>query len=79
MITVHPALASEISSAINKRSVATDMIDVALKKRPYEHDAFLFWVARHREASHKLIAMGIDVITYDEQLKEQQTCETTNC
>lgn len=67
---IHPILAREIGSAINSRSVACDMIDVTLKRKPYDHDAFLFWVKRHREASAKLIAMGIDVITYDENLAQ---------
>jgi hypothetical protein len=68
MITIHPALAREIASAINKRSVAADMIDVSLRKRPYEHDAFVFWVKEHITGSNALIAMGIDVVTYDQSI-----------
>jgi hypothetical protein len=71
MVTIHPTLAREIASAINKRSVACDMIGAALAKRPYEHEAFVFWVKQHRDASNALIAMGIDVITYDEPIKER--------
>jgi hypothetical protein len=71
-IILHPTLAHQISAAINSRSVACDMIDVTLKRRPYDHDAFLFWVKHHRDASNRLIAMGIDVITYNEQLTKEQ-------
>jgi hypothetical protein len=66
---VHPVLASKIASAINSRAVAAEMIDVTLKAKPYVHDNFLFWIDAHREASGTLGAMGINVITYEEQPK----------
>jgi len=62
---IHPVLATEIASAINSRSVAADMIDVALKAEPYDHEKFLYWVKAHHEASSKLGSMGINVITYN--------------
>jgi len=66
-IVIHPTLAREIGSAINSRSVASDMIDVTLKRKPYDNEAFLFWVKHHRESSARLIALGIDVVTYGEK------------
>ena len=63
---IHPALAEKIGSAINSRSVASEMVTVVLARKPYIHEDFLFWVKAHREASAKLEAMGIEVITYGE-------------
>jgi hypothetical protein len=61
---LHPTLAQKISSAINSRSVAAQMIDVVLKADPFVHADFLFWVNAHREASARLEAMGIECLTY---------------
>ena len=66
MVQLHPILAGQIGSAINSRSVAAEMIDTALRTQPYNHETFLYWVKAHREASGKLGALGIDVITYTE-------------
>jgi len=63
---LHPALALKISAAITSRSVAQSMVDVILHAKPHNHEAFLYWVAAHREASATLGAMGIDVTTFDE-------------
>ena len=66
MVKLHPILAGQIGSAVNSRSVASEMIDTALRAQPYNHETFLYWVKAHVEASNKLGALGIDVITYNE-------------
>jgi hypothetical protein len=63
---VDRALAIELSALITHRSVAATNVDAALHARPYKRENFAYWVNVHREASAKLIAMGIDVVTYDE-------------
>lgn len=66
---VHPVMAQKIAAAITSRSVAATSIDAAIRAEPFVNDDFLYWVNAHREASGKLRAMGIDVLTYDEQPK----------
>lgn len=66
MTTLDRALAIEISALITERSVAATNVDAALSARPYNRANFAYWVNVHRKSSAKLIAMGIDVITYDE-------------
>jgi hypothetical protein len=66
MVQLHPLLASTISSLINSRSVASDMIDITLKKEPFDHAAFVHWAKAHIQHSNKLKEMGIEVQTYNE-------------
>ena len=57
-MTIHPAIAREISAAVNSRSVAQNMIDVVMHAKPYVHADFLYWAQAHREATAKLVADG---------------------
>jgi hypothetical protein len=66
MMKLDPIIAAEISVLVTRRSVAQANVEAALHARPYNPDDFRYWVAAHRNASAALIAMGIDVITYDE-------------
>ena len=64
---IHPALAAHISRYINRRSIAANMIDAVLKAAPFVRDDFLYWVEEHRLASGELLALGIEVVTYEEE------------
>jgi hypothetical protein len=63
-IRLHPVLAEAISLAITQRSLAAEMINTAILGAVYNHEDFVFWRDKHVEASQKLAAFGIDVITY---------------
>jgi hypothetical protein len=66
MVILHPVLAGQLSSAINSRSVASDMIDTVLKTEPFDKEKFNYWAKAHIEHSNKLRSMGIEVVTYNE-------------
>ena len=63
-IRLHPVLAEAISLAITQRSLAAEMINTVIYSATYNHENFELWRDKHIEASQKLAAFGIDVITY---------------
>jgi hypothetical protein len=67
-MTIPFDIAREISEAITSRSVADNMIDVTIHRRPYVHDDFQFWAKQHVLASNRLIALGIDVVTFSQEM-----------
>lgn len=63
-IKLHPTLADAIARGITKRSLAAEMINVAIHRAEYRHDDFVFWRNEHIEATQALGALGINLITY---------------
>lgn len=70
-VTIHPVLARIIAQAINDRSTAQDMIDSLLYRRAdFSEEKYLFWRDQHKEATASLAALGINVHSFDRDVRE---------
>lgn len=71
-IRLHPELARIIARAINDRSVATDTINSLLSQRDeaFNEEAFKFWRDQHKQATAILAEFGINLHTYDKDVRE---------
>jgi len=70
-VTIHPVLARIIAQAINDRSTAQDMIDTLLYRRTdFKEADYLFWKDQHKAATAALDALGINVHSFDKDVRE---------
>jgi len=67
-IRLHPTLAEAISRAITQRSLASEMINTTLYSKDFNKGDFDFWRDEHIKASRALGALGIEVITYEDDV-----------